>query len=59
MRECVRGCPNCQRVKASRQHKLGRMSSHELPGAAFLTVSMDVMLGLPLSRGQDGCMVIV
>lgn len=59
VREYVRGCPDCQRIKASCQHKLGRMSSHELPGAAFLTVSMDVMLGLPLSRGQDACMVIV
>ena len=59
VREYVRSCPDCQRVKASRQHKLGRMSSHELPGAAFRTVSMDVMLGLPVSWGLDACMVIV
>ena len=59
VREYVRSCPDCQCVKASRHHKLGRMSSHELPGAAFRTVSMDVMLGLPVSRGWDACMVIV
>ena len=59
VREYVRGCPGCQRVKASRQHKLGRMSSHDLPEAAFRTVSMDVMLGLPVSQGMDACMVIV
>ena len=57
VREYVRGCPDCQRVKASRQHKLGNMSPHELPGAAFRTVSMDVILGLPMSRGMDACMV--
>lgn len=59
VREYVRRCPDCQRVKASRQHKLGRMSSHEIPGAAFHTVSMHVILGLPPYRSFDACMVIV
>ena len=59
VREYVRNCPDCQRVKSSRQHKLGRMSPHELPEAAFRTVSMDIVLGLPPSQGFDACMVIV
>lgn len=59
VREYVRCCPDCQRVKASRQHRLGQMSSNELPDAAFRTVSMDIVLGLPLSHGSDACMVIV
>ena len=59
VQEYVRRCPDCQRVKASRQHKLGRMSPHEIPDAAFHTVSMDIILGLPLCGSFDACMVIV
>lgn len=35
------------------------MSSHELPEAAFRTVSMDIVLGLPPSQDFNACMVIV
>ena len=59
VREYIRRCPDCQRVKASRQHKLGRMSPHEIPGVAFHMVSMDIILGLPLCESFDACMVIV
>lgn len=59
VREYVREYPDRKRVKASRQHKLGNMSPHELLGAAFRTLSMDIILGLPMSRGMDACMVIV
>ena len=55
----VRRCPDCQRVKSSRQHRLGQMSPHEVPGTAFHTVSMDIVLGLPPGGSFDACMVIV
>lgn len=59
VREYVRRCPDCQRVKSSRQHRLGQMSPHEVPGTAFHTVSMDIVLGLPLCGSYDTCIVIV
>ena len=59
VREYVRRCPDCQRVKSSRQHRLGQMSPHEVPGTAFHTVSMDIVLGLPLCGSYNACMVIV
>lgn len=59
VREYVRRCPDCQQVNASRQHKLGHMSPHDVPGVAFHTVSTDIILGLPLRRSFDACMVIV
>lgn len=55
----MRSCLDCQRVKASRKYKLGQMSPHELPEAAFHTISMDIVLGLPTSGGFDACMLIV
>ena len=48
VREYVRRCPDCQRVKSSRQHWLDQMSPHEVLGTAFHTFSMDIMLSLPL-----------
>ena len=59
VREYVRRCPDCQRVKSPRQHQLGQMLPHEVPGTAFHTVSMDIVLGLPLCGSFDACMVIV
>lgn len=59
VRDYVRQCPDCQRVKASRQHKLGQMSSHTIPESAFHTVSIDVVMGLPVCQTFDACMVIV
>ena len=59
----VRRCPDCQRIKSSRQPPLGSMSPHEMAATAFQTVSMDIILGLPpLHRDTkilDACMVIV
>lgn len=61
VREYVRHCPNCQRVKLSRQHQVGQMLPYEVPSTAFHTVNMDFLLGLPLcgSGPLDACMVIV
>ena len=63
VREYVRRCPDCQRVKASRQRLLGDMSPHVMAESSFQTVSMDIILGLPpLRRGNttfDACMIIV
>ena len=61
VRDYVRSCPDCQRVKASRQHKLGQMSPHTLPDVAFHTVSMDIIMCLPSSPPHqfDACMAIV
>lgn len=58
IREYVRHCPDCQRVKSSCQHRLRQMSPHEVPVTAFQTVSMDIVLGLPLCGSFDACMVI-
>ena len=59
VREYVRRCPDCKRVKPSHQHRLSQMSPHEVPGTAFHTVSMDIVLGLPPCGSFDAGMVIV
>ena len=50
VRNYVCQCPDCQRVKAFRQHKLGQMSPHDTPASAFHTVSMDIVLSLPIAN---------
>lgn len=71
VRDYVRSCPDCQRVKPLHALRIGQMSPHVLAGKAFQTVSMDIVLGLPgnpgsagdghtpISSAVDACMVIV
>ena len=61
VRDDVRTCPDCQRIKASRLPRLGNMSSHGMARKTIHTVSMDVILGLPTSSvGRfNACLVIV
>lgn len=61
VRDYVRACPDCQRVKPSRLPRLGDMSPHAMGPTSFHTVSMDVVLGLPPAGSTrfDACMVIV
>ena len=63
VKEYVRRCPDCQRIKASHLPPLGNMSPHQMAETSFHTVSMYIILGLPpLPRGGtmlDACMVIV
>lgn len=50
----------CQQVKAEHQHPIGLLQSHLVPGWKWDIISMDFIVGLPMSsRRHDAIMVIV
>ena len=56
----VARCLECQRVKAEHQHRAGLLQSHSVPGWKWDTISIDFIVGLPLSaRHHDAIMVLV
>ena len=60
MADFVARCLECQRVKAEHQHPAGLLQSHSVPGWKWDTISIDFIVGLPLSaRQHDSIMVVV
>jgi transposase InsO family protein len=57
--EFVRGCPECQRNKASHHQPYGLLSPLELPYAPWQSIAMDFITDLPLSEGCDQLWVII
>lgn len=56
----VARCLECQRVKAEHQHPTGLLQSHNVPGWKWDIISIDFIVGLPLSvRCHDSIMVVV
>ena len=56
----VARCLECQRVKAEHQHPAGLLQSHSVPGWKWDTISIDFIVGFPLSaRRHDSIMVVV
>ena len=56
----VKGCPSCQRNKASTQRPFGLLQPNEIPDSRWHTVTMDFITDLPKSsRGNDCIMVFV
>ncbi|CAO1625007.1 unnamed protein product [Jaminaea pallidilutea] len=57
VRAFCKHCPECIRTKLPRRS--GEMDPSDVIGIPFHTISLDVMTGLPRSRGYDACLVIV
>lgn len=56
VKEYIQSCLQCQRVK--RKRTIGDMSPYEMALKAFNTISMNIILRLPLDNGFYACMVI-
>ena len=56
----VAKCLECQQVKADHHHRAGLLQPHDIPMLKWEVISMDFMVGLPLtSHRHDSIMVIV
>jgi hypothetical protein len=57
--EYCAACVQCKGSKKSRQRPIGDMQPQSnIRGSAFECIAIDVMMGLPVDNGQDGCLVI-
>lgn len=53
-------CLECQRVKAEHQHPTGFLQSNLVPGWKWDIISMDFIVGLPMSHHHhDSIMVVI
>ena len=59
VRDYIRSCDVCQRAKPSRHRTHGLLHSLPTPSAPWLSISMDHIVELPLSRGYDCVLVVV
>ena len=50
----VRNCYPCRRAKASRKSPFGTLRPNPVPDAPWQDISMDLVVGLPKSKGYDG-----
>jgi Reverse transcriptase (RNA-dependent DNA polymerase)/RNase H-like domain found in reverse transcriptase/Integrase zinc binding domain/Aspartyl protease len=56
----VRRCDSCQRIKAPRQSKYGKLHPLQVPERRWQSVSLDLITDLPVtSRGHDTIVVFV
>jgi Reverse transcriptase (RNA-dependent DNA polymerase)/RNase H-like domain found in reverse transcriptase/Integrase zinc binding domain/Chromo (CHRromatin Organisation MOdifier) domain/gag-polyprotein putative aspartyl protease len=60
VKDFVRHCDSCQRVKASTQLPAGLLHPLEIPARKWQSISMDLITGLPRTKsGQDAIWVVV
>lgn len=56
----VARCLECQRVKVEHRHPAGLLQPHEIPKSKWEVISMDFIVGLPMtSRRHDSIFVVV
>jgi hypothetical protein len=56
----VAGCLECQQVKAEHRHPTGLLQRHAIPESKWEVISMDFIVGLPLTaRRHDLIFVVV
>jgi hypothetical protein len=56
----VARCPKCQQVKAEHRHRAGLLQPHDIPKSKWEAISMDFIVGLPLTaRRHDSIFVVV
>eukprot|EP00253_Pinus_taeda_P020615 PITA_20615 len=56
----VARCLECQRVKAKHRHPAGLLQPHEIPKSKWEVISMDFIVGLPMTpRRHDSIFVVV
>ena len=59
VRNYVRTCDTCQRIKTGRHGKYGKLKPLEVPYAPWVQIAMDFIVQLPTCRGYDRIWVIV
>ena len=59
MEHYVRNCHPCRRSKASHQFPFGILKPNPMPDAQWQDLSMDFVMGLPVSNGYDTKWVVV
>ncbi|SAM05196.1 hypothetical protein [Absidia glauca] len=55
----IANCPTCIRGKPSRQAPAGHLRSLDIPDKPWSSISMDFIVGLPVSNGYDCIWVVV
>ncbi len=59
LREYLQHCPNCQVFQTRRHLPYGSMEIINSPPVPFHTLAMDFILGLPLTKNSEDCMMSV
>jgi len=52
-------CLECQQVKAEHRHLAGLLKPHDIPKSKWETVSMDFVVGLPITAQRHDCIMVV
>jgi len=55
----VQGCDRCNRTKTFPARPLGQLTPTQIPSDTWQIISVDLIVGLPESQGQDSIMVVV
>jgi len=55
----VKGCDLCNRTKTFPMSPAGKLMPNWVPNCHWQVISVDLIMGLPLSRGYDAIMVVV
>jgi hypothetical protein len=55
----VKSCDSCQKVKASKQKKVGPLQPLQIPGRRWESISMDLITDLPPSVNQNDSILVV
>ncbi|CAI7827894.1 unnamed protein product, partial [Closterium sp. NIES-54] len=60
VQQFVTSCDTCQRMKSSKQKKIGLLQPLPIPEQPWQVVSLDFITGLPsTSRGHDSILVVI
>ena len=52
-------CLECQKVKANHRHPAGLLQPHDIPETKWEVISMDFVVGLPLTSSRHNAILIV
>ena len=55
----VTRCLSCQKINAERVKYPGKLQPNDIPQMKWENISMDFVIGLPLSKGYDSIFVVV
>jgi len=55
----VAKCLECQQVKADHYHPVSLLQPHDIPMSKWETISMDFIIGLPLSPQKQNAILVV
>ena len=59
LREFIRHCPQCLQFQTRRHHSYGSLQLIESPQVPFFTLTLDVMLALPLTKQDFNTIMLV